>query len=388
MESPKKLKILVVDDSHPIQTLIKRVLSTAGHQVVVADNGTEALEIANTTYFDAAIVDYDIPLPNGLAVLARIRQLQPNTVRLLISGELDVSATIDAINRGEVARVLTKPFDGASLLRTFNEAVSMFERVGEQYVLAKTRAETGEAEELRSCMDSDMLNLALQPIVRSDSSQVFAFEALLRSQHPRLSTPPMVISVAERQGLIAPLGGFVTRRAAEILTNLPENAKIFINLHPQELADPEALEQRLQSLAPKADQVVLEITERSNLLDLERWETAIGVLDRLGFALAVDDLGCGYSSLSVLAELQPQFIKIDMSIIRGIDQNRHKQRLVQLICKFAESEGAEVIAEGIETPEEALTCSFMGVDFLQGYYFGRPQLAVRTDSADQFRIPA
>jgi len=92
----------------------------------------------------------------------------------------------------------------------------------------------------------------------------------------------------------------------------------------------------------------------------------------MGFSIAVDDLGAGYSSLSVLAELQPRFIKVDMSIVRGIDTEPRKQRLVDLLTRFAEATGATLIAEGVETTEEAEALRSCGAHWLQGYLFGRP----------------
>ena len=92
----------------------------------------------------------------------------------------------------------------------------------------------------------------------------------------------------------------------------------------------------------------------------------------MGFAIAVDDLGAGYSSLSVLAELQPSFIKVDMSIVRGIDCDPRKQRLVDLLCRFADATDATLIAEGVETGEEAAALRECGAHLLQGYLFGKP----------------
>lgn len=366
--------VLVVDDAPDIRAVVQRTLERRGDKVIATDNGADALELAKSTPFDIAIVDYNIPPPDGLEVLSRLRKLQPNSIRILISGALDVSVTLAAINRGEVSRVLRKPFDGGALITTVEDALAMRERVGEQYVSSQSKDHVDEAGHLRECFEGDVLQLAVQPIVRSSDRTVAAHEALLRSTHPILTGPLPVVRAAERQALVAPLGALVARRAAQWLTRLPEETKLFINLHPGELADPEGLVDRLEPLKHCAQRVVLEITERSKVLDVNAWETSTRLLGELGFALAVDDLGAGYSSLSVLAELKPKFMKIDMSIIRNVGEDRHKQKLVALLCRFAKATGAETIAEGIETEDEAVTVVAAGATMLQGYLFGRPQL--------------
>ena len=120
--------------------------------------------------------------------------------------------------------------------------------------------------------------------------------------------------------------------------------------------------------------MVVEITERRRVTEVEGWRDSVAVLTKLGFGIAVDDMGAGYSSLSVLAELSPQFIKIDMSIVRNIHTDDRKQRLMDLLVRFANTTGAKVISEGVETEEEAATLRALGSHWLQGYLFGRPSL--------------
>ena len=131
---------------------------------------------------------------------------------------------------------------------------------------------------------------------------------------------------------------------------------------------------RLQTLSAHADRVVLEITERGRLQSIYGWEESLQQAKEMGFAIAVDDLGSGYSSLSVLADLQPRFIKVDMSIVRGVDASRRKQRLVSMLCRFAEATGAQLVAEGVETDDEAHALLEAGTHLMQGYRFGRPSL--------------
>ena len=278
------------------------------------------------------------------------------------------------MNRGEVSRVLHKPFDGDDLRAAVQASFDMRKRVAEQYSAAVSKDHAKEELQLRDCFANDLLQLALQPILTASERRIVAFEALLRSRHPALSSPCSILQASERQGQLGLLGAAVAQRAEQWLRRLPPNVKLFVNLHPTELGDPDGLTSRLGILAPQAGRVVLEITERSEVMNVEAWEESTNRLCEMGFSLAVDDLGAGYSSLSVLAALKPQFIKIDMSIIRGVDRDRHKRSLVELLCRFGEATCAQVIAEGIETEAEADAVSAVGVHLVQGYLYGRPQL--------------
>ncbi len=148
-----------------------------------------------------------------------------------------------------------------------------------------------------------------------------------------------------------------------------------MNVHPGELSDAEAVRCRYQQLKPWARRVVLEITERSHVLEMDTWRSAVDSLTQTGFRIAVDDLGSGYNSLSVLAGLRPQFMKVDRSIVEQIERDDRKQRLVQLLVVFAKATGTQLIVEGIETEEEARVVTRMGADLLQGYLCGRPGAA-------------
>ena len=126
---------------------------------------------------------------------------------------------------------------------------------------------------------------------------------------------------------------------------------------------------------------MLEITERSRLQAIESWEETLDRVTGLGFNIAVDDLGAGYSSLSVLADLQPRYIKMDMSIIHGVDEDPRKRRLVELLCRFADATDAMIVAEGVETYPQASTLRECGAHYLQGYYFDRPSQFERMQSS-------
>jgi EAL domain-containing protein (putative c-di-GMP-specific phosphodiesterase class I)/CheY-like chemotaxis protein len=377
----RRLSILVVDDDPGVRELIEDVLDGEGHVVVTANDGKSGLESAHVAIFDVAVVDYSMPAPNGLELLARMRRIQPNCVGVLISGHLDLPAAIEAVNRGEAVRIMTKPFTVRELVNAVNEAVEVRQRVGEQYQWTSAMEHSEEERGLRECFKNNLFAIALQPIVSAKGRKVVAYEALLRCSHPWLSGPASVLAAAERHGRLPQLGAAVIAKVAEALPMIAGDAKLFINLHPEELEDPDGLIGRLKPLAAAAERVVLEITERTKMKNADQWRESTKRAREAGFSLAVDDVGAGYSSLSVLAELKPQYLKIDMSIIRDCDHDDHKRRLIELLCRFGETSSARVIAEGIETTGEAATVSEAGAHMLQGFLLGRPQLASVRDQS-------
>jgi EAL domain-containing protein (putative c-di-GMP-specific phosphodiesterase class I)/CheY-like chemotaxis protein len=368
-------RILAVDDDPLIRRAIERILRRAGHEILQASHGDEALRLAEDRSFDVALVDYQLPTLDGLEVLQRLRELQPACLRVLVTGQLDLPLIMEAVNRGEVTRVVEKPFESQRLIQAVEESLSARRRMVEVARVQERAASEQERAMLADVLQGDHVRLALQPIIATQGRKIVAVEALLRSTHPVLDGPLPVLRAAERHNMLHKVAQVVVEQAVDAMeSRIPEGVMLFMNLHPDELADPEGLSSRLEPLTPYAGRVVLEITERSKLQGIDSWERSVDRVTEQGFAIAVDDLGAGYSSLSVLAELQPRYIKIDMSIVRGVDEDARKQRLVDLLCRFADATEAEIIAEGVETEPEAEALSGCGAHMLQGYLFGRPSL--------------
>ncbi len=367
-------RILVVDDDAGLRDVLRSLLLRIGHEVETAVDGAEALTKAVSADYDAAVVDYQIPPPNGLDVLNRLRDIQPKCVRLLMSGTLDLPVVEDAVNRGEIARVIRKPFDGQSFVNALDGAITGRARLRDAYLGAQREGFDRQRRHLEECLSSGMLKLALQPIVRAGDSAVAGYEALLRSGHPGFDTPIALIAAAESHGMLGRLADRVAECVAQVLAVMPPDSTLFINAHPAELAEPDEVRRRFGSLGPWAERIVVEITERTDVLQIMNWHRAVDFLTGAGFRIAVDDLGAGYNSLAVLAELHPAFAKVDMTIVRNIDTDMRKQRLVELLAHVARATQAQLIVEGIETEAEAAAVRRLGTDYLQGFLFGRPTI--------------
>ncbi len=367
--------ILVVDDDPMLRRTLCAMLSHAGHEVIAAPDGDTALELARGRALDVALVDRQMEGLDGIAVLKQLRDMQPMCTRVLLSGALDLDTALEAINLGSATHVLEKPIGIDDLSEIVAGTMRERERMAEAYHDLERVHRSAARLRLLTLLASDDLSLALQPIVDAQDGTTSAYECLLRSADPVLSGPVSVLRAAEEHGLVGRLAEAVAERAAAILERLPGHLRLFVNLHPLELGDPAGLDERLRLLQRHAHRVTFEITERSSLADAQGWEKSIEAIARRGFTIAVDDLGSGYSSLSVLAELQPRFIKIDMSIVRDIDRIPRKQRLFDLLCRFADATDTLVVAEGIETEAEANAIRSCGAHLMQGYWFARPELS-------------
>ncbi len=369
------LRILIVDDDPDVRHMLSLMLQRSGYGVDEAEDGAQALRKALKNSYDAAIVDYRMPPPNGLDVLTRLRDSQPRCVRILMSGSLDLPMVMNAINRGEVSRVVEKPFSRQAILAAVSESIAARTRLEELCIGAHGDTREEQRRHLEECLSGDTLKLVLQPIVRATDRTLRGYEALLRSSHSVLDTPERVIAAAEAHGMLDRVADHVAACAGRWLTRMPDNIDLFINVHPTELSDLERVRCRLEGLGRWSGRIILEITERSDVLHLDGWRSTLDLIIGSGFRFAVDDLGSGYNSLSVLAELRPAFMKVDRSIVRHVEHDEHKQRLLELLSLFARATSTELIVEGIETETEAEVVCRIGADLLQGYLFGRPGAA-------------
>ncbi|MDY0003160.1 MAG: EAL domain-containing protein [Polyangia bacterium] len=217
----------------------------------------------------------------------------------------------------------------------------------------------------------DRIWIAFQPIVRGADGRVLGYEALTRCGDPVLTNIGELLAAADELGCLHLLGRRIRQRAAEVMERHPDRGLLFLNLHPGELTDPELLDPD-SPLGRVAERTVLEITERASLVLIPNLTEIIARLRRIGFGIAVDDLGVGYSGLSSLVTLRPDVVKIDMSLVRNIHADAVKMRLMKAITALCHELGTQVVAEGIEDEAERRACVCAGADFLQGYLIARP----------------
>lgn len=214
--------------------------------------------------------------------------------------------------------------------------------------------------------------LGFQPIVWAADHRLFAYEALLRPNHPELPHPGAMLDAAERLNRLPRLGRAIRARAArDFAAAGDERGLLFINLHALDLLD-RSLSSAYSPLSKLRHRVVLEITERASLEGLDDIGFRVAALREMGFRIAIDDFGAGHSRTQQITPLETDFVKLDMSLVRGIDQHPIKQRLVSSIIRLCRDQGIRIVAEGVETGEERATLVELGCELLQGYYIARP----------------
>ncbi|MFT4975961.1 MAG: EAL domain-containing protein (putative c-di-GMP-specific phosphodiesterase class I) [Myxococcota bacterium] len=363
-------QILIVDGRVREASSVGRALRRAGHDVHEDSQARSALRAVAQRSFDLAVVDAEIPEHDGLTFLGQLRARQPSCVRVLSTEEEPDPRVTAAYQLGTIARILKRPCSAEAVISLVDVALNDRRALSELARVQQRAAEKEEEKLLHECLSRETLGVALQPIITAASRRVVAFEVLLRSRHPILHSPLAVLQAAERFGAIGELADIVARRAGQWGELLPEDRKLFINVHPEEFASVAALEARLSGLTP--ERVVLELNRSSQLSFVPGWEEAVAHIQSMGFALSLDNLGDHYSTMGMLSALMPAYLKADMSVIRGVDVDASKRRLVEMMCRFADASGAQLVAEGVETPAEAGVLIDLGVPLLQGYLFGRP----------------
>jgi EAL domain-containing protein (putative c-di-GMP-specific phosphodiesterase class I) len=214
-----------------------------------------------------------------------------------------------------------------------------------------------------------------QPIVSLATRKTMGYEALGRGNHKELSASPKeLLDLARRCSLEQDLSRTFRLAAVRTAVRLPGDGRLFLNLHPSEMGAPDFFEhlRKARTILRPGLQIVMEVHE-SAITDSRGLLLLREQLKQLNILLAFDDFGVGQTRLMELAEIPPDFIKLDMSLIRGIDVAEQRKDMVQILCRLIKERGVRVIAEGIETPDEARVCQSIGCQFGQGYLFGRPE---------------
>lgn len=219
-----------------------------------------------------------------------------------------------------------------------------------------------------------------QPIVFSKNRSVaFAHEALfrIRDESETIIPPDYVFSIAADSDLLFSLDLTARRSAIEHAQAAKLGTKIFVNFDPSSIYDPSyclrSTAAAIDAAGLKKSDVVFEVTETHKAKDLPHLKGILNFYRNAGFEVALDDIGSGWSGLNLLHDLMPDYAKIDMELIRGIDTTQSKQRIVKHLIASAKENGIRVIAEGIETQSEADILTDFGADYLQGYLFGKPE---------------
>jgi EAL domain-containing protein (putative c-di-GMP-specific phosphodiesterase class I) len=369
-------RVLLAEDDASLRGILELLLRGHGYSVSSVGTGGLAKEEIEKGQYDVILTDINMPEISGVDLLKWVRKHDLDVPVILMTGTPSTESAVDAVNLGAF-RYLLKPVEGKVILEHINRAVaiSKFARVRRES-LANTQSQPAVDSDnagLHALLDRALatLRMVFQPIVKWSEKRVFGYEALARSGEPLMLDPVSIITTAERLHRLDDFGRKVRRLTGKSSNLFPKEALIFVNLHPNDLDDQD-LYSNESPLSTFADRVVLEITERAHLESVSNASRDVEKLKDLGYRVALDDFGAGYSGLNTFAAMHPDIVKIDLALIRDVHKDETKQKLVHAVVELCKDLSLQVIAEGIESPLEHRTLIELGVDLFQGYLYGRP----------------
>jgi EAL domain-containing protein (putative c-di-GMP-specific phosphodiesterase class I)/DNA-binding NarL/FixJ family response regulator len=385
----RRLTVLIADDDPLFRDALADLISSEPELELVgsAINADEAIELAGATQAAAAVID--VRMPGGGARAARaIRECSPETRIVAYSAYDDRGIVLDMLRAGATSYLLK----GAPA----NEVISTIMRAARGEGVLSPEITGGVVDELTSHMqrtdreqdelrrlqnrvqyaiDERRFESVFQPIVELATGRIVGVEALSRFSDEPLQGPDRWFADADRAGLRAELELATARAAITRLGDLAPSLYMSVNLSPETLP-------RCRSLFDQdsATRLVIEITEHAAIDDYETLNSQLETFRIGGTRLAVDDAGAGFASLRHTLRLAPDFIKLDISLTKGIDRDRGLRALAAGLIGFAHELNADITAEGIETHNELDTLRALGVRLGQGYYLAVPgPLPLETD---------
>jgi len=308
----------------------------------------------------------------------------------IVSLDSDASATADTlVTRADTAMYAAKR-GGKGRIEVFREGMSLLELSDKQLSAALARA-----------LATNEVQVAFQPIVELATGAVHSIETLARWTHEGQSIPPDVfIPVAERTGVINDLTEYVIQRACEqavACTQIPgyEKMPVAVNIPPQQIGTP-SLERTIRAMIDRyqlhPNQLCIEITETGLFANIDAAKSTIDSLRALGVRVSLDDFGVGYSSLSQLHSVELDCVKIDRSFIERLETDVRQVKFLRTIIRLGQDVDLQVVAEGVERPDQLQVLRRLGCTLAQGYLFARPMtgaqiLAFLVSAPDKVSAP-
>jgi EAL domain-containing protein (putative c-di-GMP-specific phosphodiesterase class I)/CheY-like chemotaxis protein len=382
--APSRATVLVTDDDDAIRRLMARFLRDAGHEVVLAQDGAQALKLCLERRIDLIVSDISMPNMDGVTLLRRVREYNEDIPFILLAGAPTADTAIDAL-RFHATEYLPKPVHAQQLLDSVAHALNLnrlaqIRREALTFYQERNSAH-GEASrrELNFGRAVDAVYMVYQPIISWSRQRAFGYEALVRSSDNSMPNPGALFDAAEALGRIHDLGRQIRAKCVGPWSRADPDQSLFVNLHTEDLLDDTLFDTDTQ-LAGAASQIILEITERAKLESVGHVRERIARLRQMGFRIAIDDIGAGYSGLNSFAMIQPDIVKLDIMLVRGVDTDPVKRKLVRVLADLCRDLGILVVAEGVETVGERDTLVELGCDLLQGYLFARPGAPFPTPS--------
>lgn len=366
-------RILVVDDEVDFAKLIKLFLESRGYAVDLAHNPDQAFDKLKAKP-DLVLLDRTLrgenSVSDGLDICEAIRKNKDisNTPIIVISARGMLHEKTEGLYRG-ADDYLPKPFHKEELIARIEAIFRRSDRI------KKEEEKEGEIiKELRNIIDNKLVTPYFQPIVSVSERKIVGLEFL--SRPPRdsiLSNPEILFRSALKYGMYYDLELVGWKKAVADWKAKYYPEKVFLNCSPY-LIEFEGFKKEIlvDEIGIDPNYTVMEMTERFAIKDYKLFLNNIHEMREMGFVIAVDDLGSGFASLETVVEVNPDYVKIDMALIRDIHMNKVKNSVVETIIGFTKKNNIKSIAEGIEIKEELEQLKNLGVDAVQGYFLAKP----------------
>ncbi len=385
LERFSSMVVLVVDDNEPNLALLQALLTREGlHRVVVESDPRNVPLLLPQVDPDLVLLDLHMPRLGGIDVLEDILRFAAGNYLpvMMLTADTTTGARNEALQRG-ARDFLTKPLDHVEVvLRIANllETRSLYSLLKASSPEAVPDTAQGPVElsfqphRIRKLLRDESIVPFYQPIVDTRTGALVGSEALARFPDPHPQGVAGWFGEAFQVGLGTELEWLAVRKALPYLESLPPDAFLALNMSP---ATVQLLAERELCPPELCPRIVIELTEHVPIEDYSAVHRALSTIRGHGARLAADDLGSGYAGFRHLIALQPDIIKLDMSLVRGIHCNRPQRALATALVAFAADVGAQVVGEGVEEAEELEVLRDIAVPWAQGYYLGRPQPATR-----------
>jgi EAL domain-containing protein (putative c-di-GMP-specific phosphodiesterase class I)/ActR/RegA family two-component response regulator len=377
--------VLIAEDDTQLRGVLAALIDAEPmlQLVAAARDADEAIELARETRPDVAIVDVRMPGGGGVKVARELRRSTPDTKVLALTAAADRNTVLEMLEAGVVGYLVKgsspehilesigRAGSGQSMLSAevtgdvISELVGQLgnQRRGEE----RKRRRRGRIE--RVIADEDAVQIVFQPICALDTLEPRGFEALARFPGPPHRGPEHWFREASEVGLSVQLELVSVERALARLAELPDGVYMSVNVSPATVVSTPF--KRVLAGVP-AERVVVEITEHAPIENYDTFTAGLASVRALGVRLAIDDAGAGFASLRHILRLEPELIKLDITLIAAIESDRSQQALAAGIISFADGIGATVVAEGIEHADALEALRALGVPYGQGFHLGRP----------------
>jgi EAL domain-containing protein (putative c-di-GMP-specific phosphodiesterase class I)/DNA-binding NarL/FixJ family response regulator len=385
MTAKRRISVLVAEDDAAVRAALVGLIRAEPSFELVGEvsSASDAVELAAKQRPDVAVIDVRMPGGGGTAAVRGIKRKSPETRMLAFSAADDRATVLEMLEAGVVG-YLVKGSSIESIVESIEQAAEgqgrlsaevtgdvIEELVGQLSVRrrAEDRRRARESRVRKAIENADALAMVFQPICDLTTREPLGAEALARFHMAPARGPERWFAEASEVGLRRELELTALRSALSSLSELPNGVFLAVNISPVTLRSPPV---RKVLGAVDAGRVVVEVTEHTPVEDYGALNDALARLRKLGVRLAIDDAGAGFASLRHILRLAPDFVKLDRTLIDGIERDRSHQALAAGLISFANKIDATIVAEGIERPAQLRALRELGVTCGQGFLLARP----------------